>query len=83
MLQFYLTTTQRDNNSRRNFNLVDSSPVKSDLLYKGHLPTPKSLVLVIEEYAKELETLHELCGKVSDLKKELSEQEAADLWDEV
>jgi len=70
-------------NTHRSFNLVDSGQKKSDLLYKEYFSTPNSLKLLMEEYAKGLGALHELCEKVSDLKKELSEQEAADLWDEV
>jgi len=74
---------QWDSNTRRNFNLVDSNTAKSDLVYKGHLPTPKALSLLIEEYAKELKSLHELFVKALDLTKDLSEQKAVDLWDEV
>ena len=74
--------TYQWDDTHRNFNLVDSGQKKSNLLYKGHFPTPNSLKLLTEEYAKGLGILHELYEKVSDLKKELSEQEAADLWDE-
>lgn len=74
---------QWDSDTRRNFNFVDSTPEKTDLIYKGHLPIPKALSLLIEEYAKEIKALYDLYVKVSDLKRDLSEQEAVDLWDEV
>lgn len=77
------TMYQWDRDTHRNFNLVGSNPEKCDLIYKGHLPTPKALSLLIEEYAKQINPLHELYVKVLDLKKDLSEQEAVDLWDEV
>lgn len=74
---------QWDGANRRNFNLVDNSPAKSDLICKKPLRIPQSLRLLIEEYAKGVQRLYELHLKVSDLKKDLSEQEATDLWDGV
>lgn len=71
-----------DGGAYRNFNLVSSNTAKSKLIYRGYLPIPKSLGLLIGKYTKEIEALHELYVKVSDLKRRLSEQEAADLWDE-
>ena len=74
---------QWDSGAYNSFNFVNSNSAKSKLLYKGHLPIPESLGQLIGKYTKEIETLHELYVKVSDLKKRLSEQEAVDLWDEV
>ena len=65
------------------FNLTSSRPVKSKLIYKGYLPIPDLLGRLIGDYTKKIETFHELHIKVSDLRKRLSEQEAADLWDEI
>lgn len=74
---------QWDTGTRRSYNLTSSNPVKSKLVYKGYLPIPELLGQFIGDYTKEIETIHELYVKVSDLKEKLSKQEAADLWDEV
>lgn len=74
---------QWDGGTYGSFNLTSSRPVKSKLVYKGYLPIPDLLGRLIGDYTKEIETFHELYVKVSDLRKRLSEQEAADLWDEV
>lgn len=62
---------------------VSSNLAKSKLLYKGSVSTPESLRQLIGKYKEIIRVLHELYVKVLNLKKELSEQEAVDLWDEV
>lgn len=73
---------QFDSDSRRNFDLADSKLSKANLIFKGYLPIPEELGQLIGKYTKEIETLHKLYCKVLKLKTDLSEQEAADLWDE-
>ncbi|HCS10933.1 MAG TPA: hypothetical protein DIV40_05695 [Clostridiales bacterium] len=53
------------------------------MTYAYALSLSKDLEELIKQYSKELEQLHDFVEKIDDLKQELSEQEALDLWDEV
>lgn len=53
------------------------------LVYGYGLSLSQDIEKLIEEYCKCIDSLHEASGKVLNLQKTLSEQEAVDLWDEV
>ncbi len=55
----------------------------SKLICRSLYSLPKDVEQLIDKYCNSIETLHNTLGKILDLQKKLSEQEAVDLWDEV
>lgn len=53
------------------------------LIYQGYLPVPDNIKLLQKQYIDKLEALHNSYHNISRLERELSEQEAADLWNQV
>lgn len=56
---------------------------QSKLVCKVLYSLPKDIEQLIDEYCNRIEVLHNTLGKIIDLQKRLSEQEAADLWNEL
>lgn len=71
---------RRENGSHRNFNLVSDNQPQDKLFYRGYVETPKTLQLLIEEYANRIGPLHQEYIEISDLQEKLLKQEASDLW---
>lgn len=74
---------RRNRDSYSYFNFISDNSPQAKLFYQGSLEIPSTLKLLIREYAERIEPLHQEYIEVSKLQKDLSEQEAADLWNEI
>lgn len=58
-----------------------SGVLKGKLVYRYGVGVPQNISTLIDEYSQKIGALHELYKKLYYLQKSLSEQEAADLWE--